>query len=51
MMLTTLLTVLNIRCPSVFLLTVPFTVLYIRYLMLNTVRVAVNINYWWIPYA
>jgi hypothetical protein len=39
-MLTPPLTVLNIRCPSVG-----------GYLMLKTVKGAVNINYWWVPYA
>jgi hypothetical protein len=36
------------------MLTAPFTVLNITtggHLMLKTVRVAVNINYSWIPYA
>jgi hypothetical protein len=43
-MLRALLTALKLRCPSVVYVNSP-------YLMLKTVRVAVNISYWWIPYA
>jgi hypothetical protein len=36
------------------MLTAPHTVLSVRYppvVYVNTVRGAVNINYWWIPYV
>jgi hypothetical protein len=48
-MLTATLTVLNIRFPSIVYVNNPQTTG--GHLMFKTVRGAVNINYWWMPYA
>jgi hypothetical protein len=51
-MLTAPLTVLSIRyLPVVYVNSPSHSLTTGGYLMLNTVRGAVNINYWWIPYV
>jgi hypothetical protein len=49
-MLAAPLTIVSIRCPSVVYVNSP-SHSFGGYIMVKTVREAVNINYWWMPYV